>query len=304
MILVLAAESDPMGARVASGLEQAGASFCFLSVHDIPGEVRLSLSCDPQRNALILADGSRLEAGEITAIFHRVGFSNFQVYEEFSDEEVRYVNAACQMALAPWLNTFAGLVVNRPVHSGSNASKPYQIGLIAEHGFAVPHTIVTNSPGRAREFYESSPYGVIFKSISYHRSIVQRMGPDDLGRLETLRVCPLQLQGYVEGYDVRVHVVGEQAFASRILSSESDYRYDKTSEVTAFELPQALADQCVGLARSLHLPLAGLDLRITPEDDVCCFEVNPSPAFSWYEDRTGQPITEAVVDLLMGVTGS
>lgn len=301
MILVISADADPMGARVTAGLEQAGAEYSFVSVHDIPGEVRLSLSPRPERSALVLADGTRLEAGEIRAVFHRVGFSNFQVYEELSEEEVRYVNSACQMALAPWLNTFPGLVVNRPVDCGSNASKPYQISLIADHGFAVPHTVVTNSPRRAREFYESTSYGVIFKSISYHRSIVKKMEPGDLERLETLRVCPVQLQGYVEGFDVRVHVVGEQVFASRILSEQSDYRYDKSSEITPFDLPEGLAEQCLALSRALNLPLAGLDLRITPEDDVCCFEVNPSPAFSWYEDRTGQAITEAVVDLLMSV---
>lgn len=300
MILVISADADPMGARIATGLQQAGAEHIFLSVHDIPGEIRLSLSPQAERSALILPDGTRLEAGEISAIFHRVGFSNFQVYEELSDEEVRYVNAACQMALAPWLNSFPGLVINRPVDCGSNASKPYQISLIGEYGFAVPYTVVTNSPRRAREFYESSPYGVIFKSISYHRSIVKKMEPGDLERLETLRVCPVQLQGYVDGFDVRVHVVGDQVFASRIESGESDYRYDKSSEITPFELPDALVEQCLALSRALNLPLAGLDLRITPEDEVCCFEVNPSPAFSWYEDRTGQPITEAVVELLMG----
>ena len=41
-------------------------------------------------------------------------------------------------------------------------------------------------------------------------------------------------------------------------------------------------------------------LKITPENYVYCFEVNPSPAFSYYESQTGQPISCAVADYLSG----
>ena len=45
---------------------------------------------------------------------------------------------------------------------------------------------------------------------------------------------------------------------------------------------------------------AGIDLKITPENHVYCFEVNPSPAFSYYESQTGQAISTAVADYLSG----
>lgn len=48
----------------------------------------------------------------------------------------------------------------------------------------------------------------------------------------------------------------------------------------------------------MNLPLAGIDLRRTPQDEWYCFEVNPSPAFSFYEQITGQPIARAVALLL------
>jgi D-alanine-D-alanine ligase-like ATP-grasp enzyme len=49
----------------------------------------------------------------------------------------------------------------------------------------------------------------------------------------------------------------------------------------------------------MSLPLAGIDLRRTASGEWYCFEVNPSPGFSFYEDATGQPISEAVATLLM-----
>jgi len=48
------------------------------------------------------------------------------------------------------------------------------------------------------------------------------------------------------------------------------------------------------------LAVAGIDLRRTPEDEWYCFEVNPSPAFSFYEEATHQPIAEAIAALLAG----
>jgi glutathione synthase/RimK-type ligase-like ATP-grasp enzyme len=52
------------------------------------------------------------------------------------------------------------------------------------------------------------------------------------------------------------------------------------------------------LAQRLELPLAGIDLRRTPDGRHVCFEVNPSPAFSFYEQRTGLPIAAAIARYL------
>ena len=44
--------------------------------------------------------------------------------------------------------------------------------------------------------------------------------------------------------------------------------------------------------------LAALDLRRTPDGEWYCFEVNPSPGFTYYESNTGQPIAAAIAGLL------
>jgi hypothetical protein len=40
-------------------------------------------------------------------------------------------------------------------------------------------------------------------------------------------------------------------------------------------------------AAILELVVAEVDLRRTPEDDWYCFEVTPSPGFSYYQSFTG-----------------
>ena len=50
-----------------------------------------------------------------------------------------------------------------------------------------------------------------------------------------------------------------------------------------------------------YLDFAGIDLRITPDGETYCFEVNPSPAYSAFEEATGQPISLALARYLAGV---
>jgi glutathione synthase/RimK-type ligase-like ATP-grasp enzyme len=84
-----------------------------------------------------------------------------------------------------------------------------------------------------------------------------------------------------------------------------DYRYARQqvgapAELEATDLPDDIAERCVALARGLGLAFAGIDLKFPPDGRVVCFEVNPSPGFSYYEANTGQPIARAVAEYLMG----
>jgi glutathione synthase/RimK-type ligase-like ATP-grasp enzyme len=184
---------------------------------------------------------------------------------------------------------------------GSNASKPYQAQLIQQHGFLVPETLVTNDPDLVRAFQETHGR-VIYKSTSGLRSIVTEMGDAELERLEAIRACPVQFQAYVPGFDVRVHVVGDEVFATRIDSPGTDYRYadhgQGGTKLEAFELRNELGERCRALSRGIGLAFTGIDLRITPDGAVYCFEVNPSPAYSYYESHTGQPISLALARYL------
>jgi len=45
--------------------------------------------------------------------------------------------------------------------------------------------------------------------------------------------------------------------------------------------------------------VAGVDLRCTPDGRWYCFEVNPSPGFTYFQQKTDQAIDEAIARLLM-----
>ena len=200
-----------------------------------------------------------------------------------------------------FLDAAVARVVNPAEAMATNSSKPYQLAVIAGHGFAVPDTLVTTDPEAVLAF-QANHGQIIYKSVSGVRSIVRRFSADDTDRLADVGWCPTQFQQYVPGRDYRVHVVGEDVFTCEIVSDADDYRYagreGETVEVLPSRVPEELERRCRALARCLGLVVAGIDLRLTPGGAWHCFEVNPSPAFTYYEAATGLPIADAMARLL------
>jgi glutathione synthase/RimK-type ligase-like ATP-grasp enzyme len=201
--------------------------------------------------------------------------------------------------LGAWADaTTDPIIVNRPAAMSANACKPFQLRWIAQHGFATPATLITTNAKAARDF--KSIHGeVIYKSISGVRSIVSRLR--DAHVLEDLQYCPTQFQEYIPGVDYRAHVVGEELFTCRVESDAVDYRYaqDIPVRLARAELPEEVAGRVLMMVRDMGLLLAGVDLRFSPTGRWYCFEVNPSPGFTFFADATNQPIADAVAQLLV-----
>jgi glutathione synthase/RimK-type ligase-like ATP-grasp enzyme len=129
------------------------------------------------------------------------------------------------------------------------------------------------------------------------------MTTEQSARLSDVRWCPTQFQEFIGGEDYRVHVVGEEIYVCRIISAAADYRYARTQgadlQIVPSELPEDVASASRQLAHSLELVVEGVDLRRTPEGEWYCFEVNPSPGFTFYQESTKQPIDQAIARLLV-----
>ncbi|MEU1372265.1 alpha-L-glutamate ligase [Streptomyces triculaminicus] len=248
----------------------------------------------------LAVDGTRLPLEEITAVYLRPLTPR---PEAGSTEAARARAAALNTNFLQWLDVAPALVVNRPGAMAPNGSKPYQAQLIARAGFLVPETLVTNDPDEVGAFRDLHGR-VVYKSVSAMRSIVQEFTEADEARLRLVRHLPTQFQAYVPGRDVRVHVVGERTFAAQVDSDAIDYRYasrgGRRAVLAPMDPPDDIARGCVMLAASLDLPFAGVDLRVRPDGAWVCFEVNPMPAYLYYEAEAGLPISAALVGLLAG----
>ena len=226
-----------------------------------------------------------------------------EVENEAADSALRKRCRRFHDTLTRWLEIAPGMIVNRCAPMCSNSSKPYQTQLIREQGFRVPETLMTNRPELVREFH--ARHGrIIYKSASAVRSIVQTMEKKDFARIENIRWCPTQFQAFVAGTNVRVHTIGGNVYATAIESEATDYRYasqqvGNSADLREVELSTELSDRCLKLSKALGLEFAGIDLKITPENEIYCFEVNPCPAFSYFEHHAEQPISQGLAETLM-----
>ena len=260
------------------------------------GTVGLELDAEPGgvTGRLRLA-GERIDLRAFGALYARPVLAR---QREADDSEL-----ALERRLYAWANTCDALVVNRPSSAASNDSKPDQLEAIRRYGFAVPETLVTTSPDAARAFVARHG-AVICKSVGRIRSVVSRVDETWLRRLDAVACFPTQFHAWNDGVDWRVHVVGDAVFACEIRCSADDYRaaarHGVAVDVRAAALPPAVAARCRALSAGLGLHLAGIDLRRAPDGGWTCFEVNPSPAFTYYEAVSGQGLTAAVAGLLAG----
>ena len=286
-------------ARLSDALQHAGAHFQFVNTGEING-VRLNLEPGPQHwLGHLTLQGQSIPLQDIAAIYTRPLF--FQ--PSAVNATVSQHDQATHQQLVEWFDIAPGLVVNRPATMQANSSKPFQIQLIGKAGFLVPPTLVSSDADEVNEFWRRHGR-VIFKSISGIRSIVTELDAAWVARLDRLAYLPTQFQAWVPGVDIRVHVVGRETFAAEINSHATDYRYAQRNsgtpaQIHATVLPLEIAAKCIALAESMALPLAGIDLRRRLDGEYVCFEVNPMPAYSYFEAESGLPIAAALAQLLM-----
>ena len=307
MILIAGIASEEPTAQVIDSAETLGVDFMVFNQREAAYyELHTSLTNNHLR-ANLCVGGQWIDLTKLDGIYVRM-----MPPETFPDAQVngtvhRLSSAMQQRRL--FVNTVFGQltdllpvrVLNRPADMGSNFSKPYQLAAIREAGLGVPTTLITNQPLAVAAFDdEQGP--LIFKSISSVRSIVKRLDASYRPRLHHLSALPTQFQTCLQGHNIRVHVVGDALFAAHIDSTNVDYRYASSdggnTSMYPVELPQAVEQQCFALSKSLRLPLCGIDLFETESGEFCCFEVNPSPGYTYFQNEAGLPISDAIVRYL------
>jgi glutathione synthase/RimK-type ligase-like ATP-grasp enzyme len=294
-------DDGPFGA-VRAALHDRGAAVAVVDQRRVVA-TRVDLRQGERTAGVVEVDGTVVALDEVGAVYWRSRDLREDVLTAAGMDDGALGRAwAVEDALLGWLDVTGATVVNRPAAMASNASKPYQLALLRDLGFDVPQTLVTTDPVAARAFWADHG-AVVYKSISGIRSIVSQLGPAHQARLDAVVWCPTQFQQLVPGQDHRVHVVGDEVFATAVVSDADDYRYagidGDPAELRPVRLPDEVAARCVKATRSLGLVISGVDLRRAPDGRWYCFEVNPSPGFTYYEANTGQPIAAAIASLLI-----
>ncbi|WP_156180203.1 glutathione synthase [Bradyrhizobium sp. LTSPM299] len=309
MILVCGNVSEPVTELVCARLEAEELAYRVLSPN-ISTDSALQSTVHTQwtngefHGGYFSGPDWRLDVDDLTGVYFRPLQAPAADLPGIPAAVAQALQAQRMAALSAIIDTLPCPVVNPVLAGMSNSSKPHQAMLIRACGFPVPATLITNDPVAALAFAAEHNDDIIYKSISGVRSIVRRFGSQQAERLPLLRHGPAQFQQRIQGADVRVHVVADRIFATRIETPSVDYRYaagdGEPILMQPTELACEVAHRCVALTKRLGLLFAGIDLKETQDGEYFCFEANPSPGFLFFERATGQPISTALAHLLAG----
>ena len=254
-----------------------------LTITDTPGDLVVSIDDD---------------------VFQLAEYSAFYARAFWFDLESPSRNRALSALIASlmgFLEHTPAIVANRPSAGASNVSKLAHLEYLREAGLVSPEAHVFGSAALARTVI--APDGDwISKSCSSVKTRAAVVDDALFARLDRLAVCPSLFQRRVRGPDVRVHVVGTECIAEKIVAEQIDYRYHQPGsprpDFSPIDVPPEIARACVTYCERQRLLFAGVDFKIADDGTWYALEVNPMPGYEPYDRRLGGRISKALVRAL------
>lgn len=309
MILVVSSEDDEHALAV---LEHTGEErTTLLDLAAFPQAAQLSVDYDPAsgHEHRLTTDSGRLSFDEYDVVWWRRP-QPFRLHRELVtgvDRNFAYTESR-EAFDGLWL-VLDAFWVNHPTRHEEAAHKVYQLSVAQDVGFEIPETRVTNDPDAAMAFVdEHGPESTVYKAFSATERAWREtrvLEPEETAVLEDVEFAPVIFQEYIPAdVDLRVTVVGDDVFAAAIHSRETAYPVDfrmqmDEARMEPFELPEGVSDRIHELMDQFGLAYGAIDVRRTPDGRFVFLEINPAGQWLFVEERTGQPITRAVADLLV-----
>lgn len=315
-ILVITNKLDCHADRVITLLSHRGADVYRLNTEDLLCEH--SLTWKPGEGARLATELRAASLNDLTAVWYRKPSDyalpkHLMEFEGFLREELRaVVGGIYRTTTEPvWVN---------PLDSQRRASyKLVQLEAAARVGLTIPDTVVTNEPAIAAEFADRHMEGgIALKSLgsglvhlpagkTIYTNHVHAAVLKDAQRIACF---PHVYQAFVpKDAEFRITVVGKRLFACKMDTQRSpnpgtrvDWRRYDLENVphVAEHLPSDVEAKILQLMGNLDLMFGAIDMIRTPDGGYVFLEINPAGQWLWVEERTDLPISEAIVDLLIG----
>jgi glutathione synthase/RimK-type ligase-like ATP-grasp enzyme len=296
-ILILGNSSDAHAVHIENALTKAGAVVDYLDTDLFPTQLRLSWAPNTQLGTF-KSERYQFNISDIHSVYWR-NFSSVNIPLVASHTSTIAFNDSMSL-----LRTFMKATSARWVNSWEayqfHKEKPLQLYTVQQLGVKIPETLVTNDPEQATQF-AASHQNSIFKPVygGAHTQILTESLLEPKRLDLALSISPVTLQEYIPGTNIRSYVIGNYVYTAEIRSKSLDFREDENAELIPVELPLELQQKCREIASSLYLEWTAIDWRLAPTGEYFFLEANPSPMFIHFEEQTGFPITQELVQLLM-----
>jgi hypothetical protein len=304
VILIISAKNDSHARVVAQEIAKRGVPVAIGDVLELSTGAKWNMN---PRNLgdtqWIGTDGTIIELGAVRSVWCR------RVFPPHYDPALR--NADDRLFVQrTWREMLWGTILSLDAELLSDpfkqhaATKPLQLVVAKRVGLSIPETLITNDADRAREFVNRHNSLVIHKvmAVAFGQFLYTKCwdGDDDKA-LDELVLAPIILQRQVTGtQELRITIVGDECFAAEFEpSGHVDGRLDSATPYRPHQLPAEVERKLLAVMRVLGLSYATIDMRIDAQGDYVFLELNPQGQYLYVEILTGQPITRALVDLLI-----
>jgi glutathione synthase/RimK-type ligase-like ATP-grasp enzyme len=204
-----------------------------------------------------------------------------------------------------------------PLNIDKAELKPYQLKVARDIGLKIPHTLISSEPSQIRNFFSINEGSVIAKPIRsgyvecsegcfaiYTENLDRKL----VELLDTSLSCPIIIQKKIKKqFDIRVTVVGKQIFSVAIDSkidpdATVDWRRTNLKNIPheKHKLPDFIEIRLLNLMKAFNLNFAAIDFVLDKDGNYIFLEINPNGQWLWVEDKLNLPISEAIVNWLLG----
>jgi len=299
---------------VLSALERRSHPAVLVDISRFPSDATVTQSFeDSKRHYEFTINRRRIDLNSCGAAWWRRPLP-FTLQPGIAREVATFTYTECHEAVAGLWAALEAVWVNPPGLDEAAHHKPYQLAIASKVGLPVPRTLITNDPDAARRFIallgpERTVYKTFLASEQCWRE-TRVIRPAEVGLLDNVRFAPVIFQEYIPAVaDIRVTVLGRKMIATAITAApggyEVDYRMDLGgARYEPTTLPASTQKGIHALMKRLGLVYGAIDLRRTPDHQHVFLEVNPAGEWRFVEDRTGQPITETMAELLIELDGN
>ena len=309
MILIVSHAADDHAAGVLRAIEHRGHLAVLVDTAEFPAAASLTQRFGGGAAEFELAlDGQRIDLRTCRAGWWRRP-QPFTLHDGIAADVASWAYMECHEAVAGLWAALDLTWVNRPELDEAAHHKPYQLAVAAELGLSIPRTLITNDPSEARRFAEErGAEQVVYKTFlatEEHWRETRVLRAEEFALLDRVRLAPVIFQELVPAEaDIRVTVVGDRLFATAISAApggyDLDYRMDLAgASFVSTTLSAEITEGLRALMRRLGLLYGAIDLRRTPDGSYVFLEVNPAGEWLFVEERSGQPITDAVAEFLI-----
>jgi glutathione synthase/RimK-type ligase-like ATP-grasp enzyme len=305
-LVILATADDPHVKSVLDHLNKFGITYAGLDRGSLYGQ-ELTFRPDIRR----LTVGS-FDISSCSLVWYRRAMPTTipdidPSYRRFVDNEFSHsffggLQAICER----WFNS--------PYAIQRASYKSDQLRLAAQDGrLTIPRSLITSSFDDLQEFLSvEHAGGYVVKSL--YRPFIESDGRigviytskiDDAVRknLSDIKTSPCIVQEFVDrAYDVRVNVIGDDIFGTRMDSSHipeayTDWRMARDFRDirhSAIQLPADIAAACLDMCNHFGLRFGAFDFAVDRDGQWFFLELNPNGQWYWIEEITEQPLSQAM----------